>query len=119
MSKVRLSTSRLLAGRRAVEKFLLLKLKMNFANSVKKMSSHLIRNWLCAFLLFAGTRKTACQVRHLLTEYCPRRRFWKFQRPGGINLWSGGNLIYPKGGSLFKEIKLGENKFELKEYPGF
>nr|KKS46266.1 MAG: Protein-L-isoaspartate(D-aspartate)O-methyltrans ferase [Candidatus Giovannonibacteria bacterium GW2011_GWF2_42_19] len=31
----------------------------------------------------------------------------------------GGNLIYPKGGSLFKEIKLGENKFELKEYPGF
>ena len=31
----------------------------------------------------------------------------------------GGRLIYPKGGSLFKEIKLGENKFELKEYPGF
>ena len=31
----------------------------------------------------------------------------------------GGRLIYPKGGSLFKEIKLGENKFGLKEYPGF
>src|SRR3989338_1192419 len=104
MSKVRLSTSRLLAGRRAVEKFLLLKLKMNFANSVKKMSSHLIRNWLCAFLLFAGTRKTACQVRHILTEYCPRRRFWKFQRPGGINLWSGEILFIQKEDPFSKKL---------------
>src|SRR3989338_1174533 len=104
MSKVRLSTSRLLAGRRTGEKFSLLKLKMNFANLAKKMSRHLIRNWLCAFLLFAGTRKTACQVRRLLTEYCPRRRFWKFQRPGGINLGSGEGLFIRKEDPFSKKL---------------
>ena len=31
----------------------------------------------------------------------------------------GGRLVYPKDGSLFREVKIGESKFESEQYHGF
>lgn len=34
-------------------------------------------------------------------------------------LKAGGRLVYPKGHSIFKELKKGENSFEVKSFEGF